>query len=56
VVSRPFFRLMNARVQSTRTPPAQTRACAKCICLHKQALALIPAIDHTLLEYNQVWK
>ena len=47
---------MNARIQSTQTPPAPTRTCAKYVCLYKQALALIPSIDYTLLEYNQIWK
>lgn len=48
--------LVNAKVQSTKTPPALTRTCARYVCCGKQALALIPSIDYTLLEYNQVWK
>ena len=50
------IRLMNARVQSTRTPPAAVRTCAKYICLYNQALAVIPQVDYTQLDYYGSWK
>jgi len=50
------IRLINAQIQSTKTPPATARSCAKYICLYKQALALIPNVDYTQLEYYSSWK
>ena len=48
--------LSNVQIQSTRTPPAPTRSCAKFLCTGNGVIALIPHIDYTLLDYYGSWK